>query len=177
LEQEIQAVEMGREGLVIAKMNSLVDKDLIDKLYEASQAGVKIKLVIRGICSLVPGVENLSENIEVKSIIGEFLEHSRIYYFKNDENKMYLSSADWMTRNLSRRVELMYPILDDVISERILKTLNLYLADNTKSWCLDHKGKYHKIEAKKKKVFAHEILKSLKYDNNVEFMKKLEESM
>jgi len=177
LQQEIEAVNKGREGFVIAKMNSLVDKDLIDKLYEASQAGVKIKLVVRGICSLVPGVDGLSENIQVKSIIGEFLEHSRIYYFKNDEYKMYLSSADWMTRNLSRRVELMFPILDDLISERILKTLDLYLADNTKSWCLDHKGKYHKIEAKKKEVFAHEILKSLKYDNHVDFVKKLEESM
>lgn len=177
LDQEMKAVSKGREGLVIAKMNSLVDKELIDKLYEASNAGVKIKLIVRGICSLVPGVEGLSENIEVKSIIGEFLEHSRIYYFKNDEHKMYLSSADWMTRNLSRRVELMFPILDEIITERILRTLNLYLEDNMKSWTLNNKGKYHKVKVGKKDIFAHEILKSLKYEDNAEFMKKLEERM
>lgn len=177
IEQEMAAVKQNREGLIIAKINSLVDKELIDKLYEASQAGVKIRLIVRGICALKPGIEGLSENIEIISIIGEFLEHSRIYYFKNDEYGMYLSSADWMKRNLSRRVELMFPILDDMAAKRILNIMILYLTDNTKAWVLDKQGKYIKKESGKKKICAHEILKFLEYENDEEFIDKLQERM
>jgi polyphosphate kinase len=176
---ETQHARDGKKALIIAKMNSLVDKGMVDKLYEASKAGVKIKLIVRGICTLVPGVAGLSENIVVRSIIGEFLEHSRVYYFHNNHHpKTYLSSADWMTRNLNRRVELMFPIADNLICKRIRLILALYLKDNQRAWQLQVNGIYKKVKKKDDKaICAHRILKELVYEDDNEFIKELEERL
>jgi polyphosphate kinase len=149
---------------------------MIEKLYEASRAGVQIRLVVRGICTLVPGVEGLSENIRVKSIVGEFLEHSRIYIFHNDgDRKVFLSSADWMSRNLNRRIELMFPVEDPLISERINRIMSLYLKDNVKSWQLNSDGSYSKkaLKEDEKRVHAQELLKSLDYLDSESFSEAL----
>lgn len=136
-------------GLIIAKMNSLAHSEVINALYRASKHGVKIKLLVRGICCLKPQVKGLSENIEVRSVIGRFLEHSRAFYFKNNGNEeIYLSSADWMTRNLQKRVELMFPIYDSTIKKSIKKLLDLYWKDNKKSWNLLSNGNYKKLQPK-----------------------------
>ena len=133
-------------GLIFAKMNSIAHEGVTKELYKASQKGVQIKLLVRGICCLVPGVKGISENIEVRSILGRFLEHSRIFYFKNNGNpEIYLSSADWMTRNLHRRIELMYPVEDPKIKNELYNILELYWKDNTKSWRLLPDGSYEKI--------------------------------
>src|SRR5699024_734390 len=119
-------------GRIIAKMNALTDKSIIIKLYQASQAGVQIDLIVRGICCLKPGIPKISENIRVHSIVGRFLEHSRIYYFLNNgDEKYYLSSADWMTRNLHRRIELLFPVLEKGHQQRIKDILHTTLSDNT----------------------------------------------
>lgn len=134
IEQEIITHKQYGNGHIIAKMNSLTSKDIIKKLYEASQAGVKVDLIIRGICCLVPGIAGVSENIRVFSIIGRFLEHSRIYYFYNNGNEqLFLSSADMMTRNMIKRVEIEFPVLDANIKAEIIKILKVYLSDNAKS--------------------------------------------
>jgi len=134
------------QGLIIAKMNSLAHSEVINALYRASKRGVKIKLLVRGVCCLKPGVPELSENIEVRSILGRFLEHSRAFYFKNSgKSEFYLSSADWMTRNLHKRVELMFPIHEPKLQEKIMILLNTYWKDNTKSWKLLSDGNYEKI--------------------------------
>ncbi len=139
-------------GFIIAKMNSLVDPDLIKALYQASIAGVKIKLIIRGICCLKPGIKGISENIHVISIIGKYLEHSRIFYFKHSKPKVYISSADWMPRNMEKRYELMIPIYNENLAKRLLDILNLQLSDNQLAWELKQDGKYHKITPKKDEV-------------------------
>jgi len=133
--REIENVKNGKEGNIIWKMNSLVDPQTISALYEASRAGVKIELIVRGICCLVPGVEGLSENIKVRSIVGRFLEHSRVFYFYNDGNKeMYMGSADIMQRNLDGRVETLFPIENEQIRNEVLKTLiKSALKDNRKA--------------------------------------------
>ena len=179
IDREIKNSKDGNKALIIAKMNSLVDKGIVDKLYEASNAGVEINLIVRGICTLIPGVPGMSENIRVKSIIGEFLEHSRIYYFYNNHHpETYLSSADWMTRNLNRRIELLFPIVDSRIAKRIRLILELYLADNQRSWQLGIDGQYNKVKVNKKnKICAHETLKRLEYETNEEFIKRLKGSM
>jgi polyphosphate kinase len=172
IDEEIKNSKDGKKAKINAKMNSLVDMEMIEKLYEASQAGVQIKLVVRGICTLVPGVKGLSENITVKSIVGEFLEHSRIYIFHNGGNKkVFLSSADWMSRNLNRRVELMFPVEDQTIANRIIKIMSLYLKDNVKSWYLNETGEYIKGDqnASDKIIHAQEILKTLDYIDSEEF--------
>ncbi|MCX7879800.1 MAG: polyphosphate kinase 1 [Ignavibacteria bacterium] len=134
-------------GLIFAKMNSIAHDEITQELYKASQKNVKIKLLVRGICCLVPGVKNLSENIEVRSILGRFLEHTRIFYFyANGKQEIYLSSADWMTRNLNRRIELMFPIENPILKEKLIKILELYWKDNTKSWRLLSNGQYEKIQ-------------------------------
>jgi polyphosphate kinase len=121
-------------------MNSLVDSGMIDKLYEANDAGVKIKLVIRGICSLVPGVEGLSENIEVTSIVDKYLEHSRIFIFCNEgQEKYYISSADWMGRNLNRRVEVATPIYDLALQKELREHMDIQFSDNTKARIINEK--------------------------------------
>ncbi|MCB0571770.1 MAG: polyphosphate kinase 1 [Phaeodactylibacter sp.] len=132
--REISNARNGREAYMILKMNSLEDEGMIAKLYEASQAGVKIQLIIRGICCLAPGVEGLSENIEAISIVGRFLEHARVYIFGNGgQEEMYIASADWMNRNLDRRVEAVIPIHDPDIFQEIRHIVNLQLRDNTKA--------------------------------------------
>lgn len=149
IDEEIRYHKQYGNGHIIAKMNSLTDKPLIQKLYEASQAGVKIDLTIRGICCLRPGVPNVSENIRVFSIVGRYLEHSRIYYFyHNGDEMLYLSSADWMTRNMERRVEIAFPILDDQIKKRIIHVLQLLLADNMKNREQNANGEYHYVTRK-----------------------------
>lgn len=133
-------------GLIFAKMNSIAHEEVIKELYKASQKNVQIKLLVRGICCLVPGVQGVSENIEVRSILGRFLEHSRVFYFKNNGNpEVYLSSADWMTRNLHRRIELMYPIEDPRLKNNLINLLETYWKDNTKSWRLLPDGSYEKL--------------------------------
>ncbi|WP_345989203.1 RNA degradosome polyphosphate kinase [Sulfurimonas sp. HSL1-2] len=138
---------MGTEGRIIVKVNSLVDEDVIRALYKASQAGVKIDLIVRGICCLVPGIEGVSENIRVTSLIGKYLEHARVFYFKHGHPQMYISSADWMPRNLVRRIELMTGIEDEESKEKLLQLLTLQLTDNVLSHELQSDGSYHRVES------------------------------
>lgn len=143
IDDEINYQQQYGNGHIIAKMNSLTDKPLINKLYDASQAGVKIDLIVRGICCLRPGIPGLSDNIQVRSIVGRFLEHSRIYYFNhNGNNHLFLSSADMMTRNMTKRVEIEFPILDSSIKDQIYAILKLQLADNAKARQLQTDGNY-----------------------------------
>jgi polyphosphate kinase len=150
IRNETRIAKEGGVGQITAKMNSLVDESIIEALYEASQAGVKIELIIRGACSLRPGVSGMSENIRVRSIVGRFLEHSRIFNFLNEgANDVYLSSADWMNRNLFRRIEIAFPVLDPQLKKRVLQEgLLPYLKDNQNSWELDSAGVYHRRKAR-----------------------------
>lgn len=134
------------DGRIIAKLNSLVDDDVIKALYKASQAGVKVDLIVRGICSLKPGIEGVSENIRVISILGKYLEHARAFYFKNDEAKVYISSADWMPRNLTRRIELLTAIKDEKARDKIIQILQLQCADNSLAHELQSDGSYIKVK-------------------------------
>jgi polyphosphate kinase len=134
IKNEIKNAQSGKKSYIYAKMNSLVDPQMVDKLYEASVAGVKIRMIIRGICSLVPGVKGLSENIEVTSIVDKYLEHSRIFIFcNNDEPLFFISSADWMVRNLDNRVEVATPIYDKSVQKELTRFMEIQFADNTKS--------------------------------------------
>lgn len=162
IRREIRNVNNGSEGRIIAKMNSLVDKELIIELYKASQAGVKIDLIVRGICCLKPDISGLSDNIRVISIVGKYLEHSRIYYFLNNgEDDVYISSADWMFRNLDKRVETMSVVDDSSIKQELKSTLNLYLNDNVKSKILLSNGTYKKFENGKEEINAQEEMYKL----------------
>ncbi|MCT4593451.1 MAG: RNA degradosome polyphosphate kinase [Anaeromicrobium sp.] len=153
IENEIKHAKEGKKAKIIGKMNSLVDKGIIKALYRASNAGVKVRLIVRGICCLRGGVEGISENITVQSIVGRYLEHSRIYYFYNNGNEqIYLSSADWMPRNLDRRVELLFPIENNKIKNRIVGILNIIMLDNEKSRFMDWEGKYFKIDKRGKNI-------------------------
>ncbi|MGE7916108.1 RNA degradosome polyphosphate kinase [Lysinibacillus xylanilyticus] len=144
MDEEIACHKKYGNGFIRAKMNSLTDKDLMMKLYEASIAGVKVELIIRGICCLRPGVPGISENITVTSIVGRFLEHSRIYWFHhNGENKVYLSSADMMTRNMIKRVEILFPVYASEAKARIIDIMNKQLEDTAKARIQDSNGKYH----------------------------------
>ncbi|MDB8541445.1 RNA degradosome polyphosphate kinase [Turicibacter sanguinis] len=164
INREIEHAKKGREAKIIAKMNGLYDKQMILKLYEASQAGVKIELIVRGVCSLRPQVPGLSENITVRSIVGRYLDHSRIYYFYNDGNEeVYISSADWMYRNLSKRVETMGIVEDKEILEQMKKILELYLQDNTKAYELQADGSYVRVQDELHQVHAQsEMVKLMK---------------
>ncbi|MBE9169885.1 polyphosphate kinase 1 [Pleurocapsales cyanobacterium LEGE 06147] len=143
IRREIEHCRKNRTGRIVAKMNALVDQQIIATLYEASQAGVQIDLIVRGICCLRPGLKKVSENIRVISIIGRFLEHSRIFYFQNGgEEEVYIGSADWMTRNLSRRVEAVTPIEDSEIAKDLQEILGIMLADNRQAWELQSDGTY-----------------------------------
>lgn len=147
INEEIRNVENGHEGLIILKLNNLVDTEMIKKLYEASNAGVKIKLIIRGICSLVPGIKGFSENIHVVSIVDRFLEHSRILYFKSKgEDLVFISSADWMTRNFDNRVEVSTPIYDEEHKKTLMDMLDILLKGNVKSRLLskDNYNSYYR---------------------------------
>jgi polyphosphate kinase len=164
-----------RPGLITAKMNSLVDKEIIEALYRASQKGVRIKLNVRGICCLRPEVKGLSENIEVVSIVDMFLEHSRLFYFFNGgEEEVYLSSADWMPRNLDRRLELMFPVEDKKNKKELIQLLSLYFKDNLKAWTLSPGGEYQKKEAGADKKFrVQEYLCQKALDNEALSKKKI----
>ena len=143
IRREIDHCQAGKTGRIVAKMNSLVDSAIIAALYEASQAGVEIDLIIRGMCCLRPGLEGVSENIRVISIIGRFLEHSRVFYFQNGgEEEVYIGSADWMPRNLDRRVEAITPVEDPDISKDLQEILGIMLADNRQAWELQTDGTY-----------------------------------
>lgn len=146
IKTEIAMHSPDRPGRIIAKMNSLTDEEMIGALYEASCAGVQIDLIVRGICCLRPGIPGVSENIRVRSIIDRFLEHSRVFIFGNGGRpRVFLSSADWMTRNLDRRVELMFPIEQPLLADRVSEIVHIYLRDNTKARILDSYGTYHRI--------------------------------
>lgn len=142
----------GSQGHIILKANSLVDSDIIKALYIASQKGCKVDLIIRGICCLKPGIKGISENITVSSVIGKYLEHARVYFFKHDKVKCYISSADLMPRNLVRRVELMTPILEETLTQKIEQILMLQLADNSLRWELQEDGNYTKVPSLGKKI-------------------------
>ncbi|MEC3908191.1 polyphosphate kinase 1 [Tamlana sp. 2201CG12-4] len=139
IDNEIESVKQGKEGIIRLKMNSISSYPMIDKLYEASRAGVKIQMIVRGICCLIPGVKGMSENIEVISVVDKFLEHSRIYIFGNNgDAKLYISSADWMTRNIENRVEVSCPIYDEDIKREVIDTFNICWNDNVKARILNH---------------------------------------
>lgn len=160
--REIENARNGKTAKIFWKLNSLVDPIIISALYEASNSGVDIKLIVRGVCCLVPGVENLSENIEVRSIVGRFLEHSRLFYFYNDgKEEIYLSSADMMQRNLDRRVEVAFPVEDEQLKDELIKTIVKYsLKDNVKARKLNSDGTYSIIKSPDgtKKVYSQEWL-------------------
>jgi len=146
IDREIKHAKMGKKGLIIAKMNSLCDMDMIAKLYEASHAGVSIYLIIRGICSLRIGIPGISDNIHVSSIVGEFLEHARIFYFYNEgQEDIFMGSADWMPRNLDRRVEIVFPVEDDSAKEDIKHYLDVQLNDKRKAYHMNSRGIYTRL--------------------------------
>ncbi len=154
IEREKKYAQSGRPARIIAKMNSLCDKDVIAALYEASAAGVRIDLIVRGICCLKTGLKGVSENITVRSIVGNFLEHSRIFYFENDEHyEIYCSSADWMPRNLERRVEILFPVDRPELKEKLLHILQCQLRDNVKASVLQSDGTYEKEDRRGKHTF------------------------
>ncbi|BBE51546.1 Polyphosphate kinase [Ferriphaselus amnicola] len=144
IRNETKLAKSGKTGHIIAKMNALLEPEVIMALYEASQAGVKVELIVRGVCALRPGVEGLSENIRVISVVGRFLEHTRIFYFRNDlAHDVYLSSADWMGRNFFRRIEACFPVLDKKLKKRVIEEgLKSYLRDNAQAWVMDVDGHY-----------------------------------
>ena len=153
IRNEIALAKEGKPAHVIAKMNALLEPETINTLYEASQAGVKVDLIVRGVCALRPGVKGLSENIRVRSIIGRFLEHTRIFYFRNGgKEDIYLASADWMDRNFFRRIEACFPILDKKLKKRVLdEGLTIYLKDNHQAWEMDCNGFWHRKKPNRSK--------------------------
>jgi polyphosphate kinase len=143
VDREAEHAKEGKPARIIAKMNALVDSDIIQHLYDASQAGVEIDLIVRGICCLRPGIAGISDNIKVMSIVGRFLEHSRIFHFENaGEEEIYFGSADWMPRNFDRRVEVVTPIEDRALHPRVRSLLEVCLADNRQAWDLGPDGTY-----------------------------------
>ena len=152
IDNEIYNVKRGRPGYIRVKINSISSYNMVDKLYEASNAGVKIQMIVRGICCLIPGVKGMSENIEVISIVDKFLEHSRLYVFGNNNNpNIYISSADWMTRNIENRVEVTCPIYDENIKQELLDTFDISWNDNVKARLLNasQQNEYKKNNKKK----------------------------
>lgn len=178
INRETENSRNGKKAKIIAKMNSLVDVEIIDALYKASNAGVTIELIVRGICCLKPGVPGLSENIVVRSIVGRFLEHSRIYYFYNNgDDVIYLSSADWMSRNLDRRVEILFPIEDKKNSKVLKEILSVYLKDNVKARVLNKDGKYIKPEVKDEDYINSQEYFYSKIVEDIKSLKKLKSNM
>ncbi len=169
INREKEFAKEGRDAYIIAKMNSLCDKGIIEALYDASAAGVKIRLIVRGICCLVPGIKGVSENIEVRSIVGMFLEHSRIFAFGNNgQEEIYMGSCDWMPRNLDRRVEILFPVENKELKKQVRHVLDVQLSDNVKSRFLSNDGTYKKhprVGSKKitsQKVFCQEATAAVK---------------
>ena len=167
-----QEAKKGEEGAIIAKMNSLVDQDIIVGLYKASMTGVKINLIVRGICCLRPRVAGISENIRVISIVGKYLEHARIFYFKHSVPQIFISSADWMPRNLERRVELMIPVFDKELSEKLFEILNLQINDTLLARELQENGEYKSLADSKQKINSQLIMEE--YTNMIYFANKKE---
>ena len=148
VEREIERAKDGQDAHIIAKMNSVCDKDIIELMYKASKAGVRVELIVRGICCLIPQLEGVSENITVRSIVGTFLEHSRIFYFENGGNpEVYMASADWMSRNLDRRVEIMFPVEDARLKKEVKHILDVQLEDNVKAQLMQSDGTYKKVKS------------------------------
>lgn len=160
IEREAEIARSGKEGRIVAKMNSLSDPDIIEALYKASAAGVRIELIVRGICCLKTGIKGVSENISVRSITGNFLEHARIFWFKNDENpEVYCGSADWMPRNLDRRVEIVFPVTDESLKARLWHILNTELKDNRRANVLRPLGcEYVKEGLRQKKAVDSQLI-------------------
>jgi polyphosphate kinase len=161
IENETAIATAGRKGQIIAKMNALLEPEVVGALYRASQAGVQIDLIVRGVCALRPGVAGLSENIRVRSVIGRFLEHTRVFYFHNEgAEKVYLSSADWMGRNFFGRVEVCFPVLDAILRQRVIdEGLRPYLDDNTRAWVMGEDGQYScQMPARSKPFGAQDLL-------------------
>ncbi|MBQ4067955.1 MAG: RNA degradosome polyphosphate kinase [Lachnospiraceae bacterium] len=158
IKRETRNAKEGKKAFIIAKMNSLCDEGIIRALYEASTAGVQIDLIIRGICCLKVGIPGVSENIRVRSIVGRFLEHSRIFYFHNDgKEEIYMGSADWMPRNLDKRVEILFPVLDDKLKKEVIHILDIQLKDTMKAHILNKNNEYEKIDRRgKKQLLAQE---------------------
>ena len=148
IDREIRHCQEGRLAHIVAKFNRLADKDIIEKLYDASKAGVKIDLIVRGVCMLRPGVPGLSENITVRNVIGRFLEHSRVFYFANGgDEEVYIGSADWMSRNLKYRIEVVAPVKEPSLRHYLKDVLlAAYLRDNVKARQLQPDGSYARIE-------------------------------
>ncbi|WP_099467906.1 RNA degradosome polyphosphate kinase [Konateibacter massiliensis] len=154
IRRETENAQAGKKAHIIAKMNSLCDKKIIEELYRASAAGVKIELIVRGICSLKVGIGGVSENISVRSIVGNFLEHSRVFYFYNNGmEEIYMGSADWMPRNLDKRVEILFPVDDEGLKKEVMKILQMQLNDNVKAHVLEEDGTYEKIDRRGKQKF------------------------
>jgi polyphosphate kinase len=151
IRNEARLAAEGKPARIIAKMNALLEPQIIEELYAASCAGVKIELIVRGVCALKPGIEGLSENIRVRSVIGRFLEHSRVFYFNNDgAEDVYLASADWMDRNFFRRIELCFPLLDPALKRRVIREgLQPYLDDNCQAWVMNAEGAYELLKPRR----------------------------
>ena len=165
IDREIQAAEKGEKAYLGFKLNSLTDKRIIDKLIEASQAGVQIEMVVRGICCLQPGIPGYTDHIRVISIVGRYLEHSRIYLFGSGEHEeVYISSADFMTRNTLRRVEVAVPVLDKELRERLKEMFGLMLSDNVKARELGADGTYRKVSTGDSPLNSQEALFQIAYD-------------
>lgn len=158
IRQEAEHARAGRTAHIIIKVNSLVDKPIVKELFAASQAGVRIDLLVRGICGLKPNVAGCSDNIRVRSVVGRFLEHSRIYYFYNDgEENFFLASADLMPRNLDRRIEIMFPVEDEDNTTRLKEILEAYLQDTVKARLLKNDGRYYRVDKRGKKIFSSQL--------------------
>lgn len=166
--------KQGANGRVIAKVNSLIDADIIQALYKASNAGVKVDLIVRGICGLKPGITGVSENIRVISIVGKYLEHARIFYFKHAEPQLYIASADWMPRNLERRVELMTPIMDENIAEKLYGILQLQISDNVNARVMLSNGDYERAKPEKSAIDSQKMMED--YINSLHESIKKEDS-
>ena len=172
IEREIENANNGKPAAIIIKINSLVEEKSIQALYKASQAGVKINLIVRGICCLRPGIKGISENIEVRSIIGRFLEHTRVYAFQNNDSwEVYGASADLMARNLFKRVETCFPIENKKLSQRILKNLESYLKDNDQAWILQSNGSYRRVQRDEKTPIYQAQTELLKENQEISFTK------